>query len=336
MNSKRVTMRDVAAEAGVAPMTVSYTYTRPTRVAAATRDRVLAAAARLGYAGPDPVARSLRNGATRNLGVILGERLNYAFEDPQAARFLAGVSQVCVDNRLGLVLIPSTGNSDDVERVREAAVDGFVLWTTDAADPVLDAVIVTGRPAAIQGGPDVDGIQIVAADDREAARAVAGHMLAGAVSPLILSHPFDRERWTGLTRGPSAGVAFPVTRDRLAGFRDAVEQSGGDWAETPVAVAARNTREDGRRTIEAALSGLDADEQPDVVIAMSDQLAAGARDALGASVRISGWDDSETAQVLGFSSIRQSLYDQGVACASIAAGLTATVAVPAWSLVRRG
>lgn len=37
----RVTMRQVATEAGVAVMTVSYTYTRPERVAAATRTRVL-------------------------------------------------------------------------------------------------------------------------------------------------------------------------------------------------------------------------------------------------------------------------------------------------------
>ena len=70
MKSDHVTMRQVAAEAGVGMMTVSYTYTRPDRVAAPTRERVLEAAARLGYRGPDPVARSLRRGATRNLGVV--------------------------------------------------------------------------------------------------------------------------------------------------------------------------------------------------------------------------------------------------------------------------
>lgn len=153
MKSDHVTMRQVAAEAGVGMMTVSYTYTRPDRVAASTRERVLEAAARLGYRGPDPVARSLRRGATRNLGVVFGEHLTYAFEDPQAARFLAGVSSVCVVERLGLTLIPTTGDPDDIERVRESAVDGFVVWTTTADDPVLDAVAATGRPAAVQGVP---------------------------------------------------------------------------------------------------------------------------------------------------------------------------------------
>jgi DNA-binding LacI/PurR family transcriptional regulator len=326
-----VTMRHVAAEAGVAVMTVSYTYTRPERVAAPTRARVLAAAQRLGYRGPDPVARSLRSGSTGNLGVVLGEHLTYAFEDPQAARFLAGVSRVCVQNRLGLVLIPSTGEPDDVDRVREAAVDGFVLWTTSDDDPVLDVVAATGRPAAIQGGPDAPGVQLVAPDDRAAARAIAEQMLVGAEFPLVLSQPLDRDRWAGLLRGPATDVPFPVTRARLTGYREAVEESGRDWADVPVAVVARHSRDDGRRAVAAA-----ADEtRPDVVIAMSDQLAAGALDVLGASVRVSGWDDSDLAAELGFSSVRQSLFDQGVACARIAAGLTATVDPVPWELAAR-
>jgi DNA-binding LacI/PurR family transcriptional regulator len=327
----RVTMRDVAAAAGVAVMTVSYTYTRPDRVAAPTRARVLEAAERLGYRGPDPVARSLRSGSTGNLGVVLGEHLTYAFEDAGAARFLAGVSQVCVQNRLGLVLIPSTGAPDDVDRVREAAVDGFVLWTTADDDPVPAAVAATGRPAAIQGGPAAPGVQIVAADDYAAARAIAEHMLADAQTPLVLSQPLDRERWAGLLRGPDPDVLFPVTRARLAGFRDAFEGAGRRWADVPVAVVARHSRDDGRRAVEAALD----DVRPDVVIAMSDQLAAGALDVLGSSVRVSGWDDSDLASELAFPSVRQSMFDQGVACARIAAGLTTTVDPATWELALR-
>jgi DNA-binding LacI/PurR family transcriptional regulator len=331
MASQRVTMRQVAADAGVAPMTVSYTYTRPERVAPNTRARVLAAAARLGYAGPDPVARSLRSGATGNLGVVMGEHLSYAFEDPQAARFLAGVSHVCVENRLGLVLIPSTGEPEDADRVREAAVDGFVLWTTDESDPVLDAVAATGRPAAIQGGPGVPGISVVVPDDRSAARAVAAHMLVGASSPLILSFPLDRARWAGLVRGADASASFPITRSRLEGYQDAVEESGRSWQEIPVAVVARHSRGDAQQAIMDALE----QARPDVVIAMSDQLAAGAMDVLGSTAVVSGWDDSELAQTLGFSSVRQSLYDQGVLCARIATGSVTTAEAPAWSLELR-
>lgn len=324
-------MQQVAAEAGVALMTVSYTFGRPERVAPETRARVLAAAERLGYRGPDPVARSLRSGSTGSLGVVLGEHLGYAFEDPQAARFLSGVSRVCVEHRLGLVLIPSTGAADDVDRVREAAVDGFVLWTTTHDDPVLDAVAATGRPAAIQGGPAAPGLVLVAADDRAAARAIAGRMLIDARSPLVLSFPLDRERRPGLVRGQATEVPFPVTGTRLAGFRDAVEESGRRWSDIPVAVVARNSRDDGRRAVQAALEEV----QPDVVIAMGDELAAGAHDVVGTAARVSGWDDSGVAAALGFPSVRQSLFDQGVACARVAAGLTTTVEPVPWELVLR-
>lgn len=331
MKPSRVTMRQVATEAGVAVMTVSYTYTRPERVAAPTRARVLEAAERLGYRGPDPVARSLRSGSTGNLGVVLGEHLTYAFEDPQAARFLAGVSRVCVQHRLGLVLIPSTGEPDDVDRVREAAVDGFVLWTTVDDDPVLDVVAASGHPAAIQGGPARPGVQLVAADDRSAARAIAGRLLTNSQTPLVLSHPLDRHRWAGLLWGPPTDVPFPVTRTRLAGYRDAVQDSGRRWVDVPVAVVARHSRDCGREAVAAALEHV----HPDAVIAMSDQLAAGAIDALGPSIPVSGWDDSELATALGFSSVRQSLFDQGITCARIAAGLATTVDPVPWTLAMR-
>ncbi|UNX56546.1 hypothetical protein MF406_02970 [Georgenia sp. TF02-10] len=60
-------------------------------------------------------------------------------------------------------------------------------------------------------------MQLVAAGDRAAARAVAAHMLIGARAPLVLSQPLDRDRWSGLLRGPATDVPFPVTRARLTG-----------------------------------------------------------------------------------------------------------------------
>ena len=108
---------------------------------------------RLGYPGPHPGARSLRRGRTGSLGVVLGEPLAYAIEDPQAARFLAGVAEVCAGAGVGLTLVPITGADADVERVAEAGVDGFVVWTTAEDDPVVDAVAATGLPAVVHGGP---------------------------------------------------------------------------------------------------------------------------------------------------------------------------------------
>jgi DNA-binding LacI/PurR family transcriptional regulator len=157
VGTKRVTLAQVAELAGVSVMTASYTYNRPERVSDQARSKVLAAATQLGYAGPDPSARSLRRGSTLTLGVVMGEHLSYAFDDPQAVLFLAGIADVCADCGYGMTILPITGAGEDVARITAAAVDGFIVWTTSDDDPILTAVQSMKRPAVVHGGPAVPG-----------------------------------------------------------------------------------------------------------------------------------------------------------------------------------
>src|SRR5919206_4751098 len=194
-------MREVARAAGVSPMTVSYAYSQPERVSAEAAARVRAAARELGYPGPHPAARSLRRERAGTLGVVLGERLGYAFDDPQAARFLAGVADVCAAEGVGLTLVPITGAASDVERVGQAVVDGFVVWATSDDDPVLDAVADTGLPATVHAGPSRRGLPVIGIDDRSAATAVGQVAFAGARRPVVLGFPLDRARSRQLLAG---------------------------------------------------------------------------------------------------------------------------------------
>ncbi|MGY2130248.1 hypothetical protein [Blastococcus sp. SYSU DS0617] len=111
-----------------------------------------------------------------------------------------------MDHELGLTLIPVTGTAADADRVREAAVDGFVLWTTVDDDPLLDVVSELGVPAVVHGGPRVDGMALVSVDDRAAARAVGGATFAGSRSPAVVSFPWtvggSPRCSTGPTRAP--------------------------------------------------------------------------------------------------------------------------------------
>src|SRR4051794_32706729 len=210
----RPTMAEVARAAEVSVMTVSYTYSPPDRVSAGAAAKVRAAATRLGYPGPDPTARSLRRGRVGSVGVVLGEPLTYAFDDPQAARFLAGVASVCATDRAGLNLVPITGEPDDADRVSEAVVDGFVVWTTADDDPVVDAVAASGRPAAVHGGPD-RGLPVVTIDNRAAARAIGAEAFAHARRPAVLSFPLDRARERqGLLRPGAPDPAVPDPPER--------------------------------------------------------------------------------------------------------------------------
>jgi DNA-binding LacI/PurR family transcriptional regulator len=334
-------MTQVARAAGVSVMTVSYAYSQPDRVSPEALVVVREAASRLGYPGPHPGARSLRRGRAGSIGVVLGEHLTYAFDDPQAARFLAGVADACARHGQGLMLLPTTGAPADVERVAEAAVDGFVVWTTADDDPVVDAVAATGLPAVVHGGPRREDLSFVAIDDRAAARAVAAEAFATARRPAVLSFPMDRTRTPSTRWGPSPDEAtFRVTRQRLRGMRDAWQHHGRDWSQMQIVICASNSAAEAERRAAELLAGPNA---PDAVAAMSDELALGVLRAavhLGRRIprdlTVTGWDDTSQAGRAGLTTIFQSLRDQGTQCARLALGETPDQPYkPDWTLIRR-
>jgi DNA-binding LacI/PurR family transcriptional regulator len=338
-DSKRPTLAEVAETAGVSLMTASYTYNRPGRVSDRARAKVLAAAAELGYAGPDPSARSLRRGSTLTLGVVLGEHLTYAFDDPGAVTFLAGIAEVCADQGYGMTILPVTGAAEDVSRITEAAVDGFIVWTTSDDDPTVAAIRETRRPAVIHGGPTVAGLAVVTIDNRAAARAIGALAFTGARHPAVVSQPLGRDRISSVSSGPDVdSVLFPVTRERLAGYRQAAEDTGFAWDDVVVAVCSRN---DSTEAEQIARDLLASAQPPDAIAAMSDQLAAGvvhAAQSVGRVIpndlAVTGWDDLAVAAQLGLTTVAQSLRDQGAACARVALGREQPTPA-SWSVVPR-
>jgi DNA-binding LacI/PurR family transcriptional regulator len=338
---RRVTLSDVAKRAGLSVMTASYAFNDPGRVSDSSRERVLLAASELGYQGVNPWARSLRTGRSHSLGVVFGEHLAYAFRDPQAAEFLSGVSRVCTENDLGLTLIPTTGGPGDRDRVAAAAVDGYVFWTTSDDDPSLAAAIDSGRPCAIQGGPDIAGMTRVGPDDRHAAAEVAAVALVGSHAPLVVSFPLDRSRTAGQGDGlPLSAATLPVTRQRLTGFGDALTAAGLETSTVPVLALAQNDRAEARRAVAGFLAG---GRHVDSILCMSDETAIGALEAAAeAGLRVPddlsvvGWDDGPGAAEQGLTTVHQSMHDQGRACGQIAAGLAPTDRGDRWHVVVRG
>lgn len=339
--SKRVTLAQVAERAGVSVMTASYTYSRPDRVSPEARARVLEAATELGYAGPDARARSLRRGSTLTLGVVMGEHLSYAFDDPGAVSFLAGVAEVCADRGYGMTILPITGAEDDVSRVTDAAVDGFIVWTTAEDDPVLAAVGATKRPAVIHSGPSREGLRLVSIDHRAAARSIGDVAFAGARRPAVVSLPLTRDRVSRIARGVDiAEATFPVTRDRLTGYREAAAAIGIAWDDVQVAVCGRNDVEEAEQLATRLLT---SEDRPDAIAAMSDQQAVGVVLAARAAechipeeLALAGWDDVPAAAELGLTTVAQSLREQGKACAHAALGEDPGDFSAAWSVIRRG
>src|SRR4029078_5595220 len=115
---RRATLASLAAELKVSRTTISNAYNRPDQLSTDLRERVLATAKRLGYPGPDPVARSLRARRAGAVGLMITDPLNYSFSDPAALDFVAGLAESCEEAGQGLLLVgvgstptPSAGDA---------------------------------------------------------------------------------------------------------------------------------------------------------------------------------------------------------------------------------
>ncbi|MDN6376920.1 LacI family DNA-binding transcriptional regulator, partial [Corynebacterium sp.] len=89
--ARRGTLASIAAELGVSRTTVSNAYNRPEQLSVELREKIMRTAERMGYAGPDPMARSLRTRRAGAIGVLLTDDMTYAFEDQASLEFMSGV-----------------------------------------------------------------------------------------------------------------------------------------------------------------------------------------------------------------------------------------------------
>ncbi|MDT7744047.1 MAG: hypothetical protein QOE59_3125, partial [Actinomycetota bacterium] len=174
---RTATLASLAAELGVSRTTVSNAYNRPDQLSPALRRRVLDTARRLGYPGPDPVARSLRTRKAGAVGLLLTEALSYAFRDPVAIQFLEGLALACEDNGSGLLLVPVSPEAEDVSAVARAGVDGFVVYSMPDDDEHFAAVLERPVPVVVCDQPtDVPDVDRVGIDDQAAMVALARHL----------------------------------------------------------------------------------------------------------------------------------------------------------------
>ena len=294
---RRATLKEVAAEVGVSPATVSNAYNRPDQLSSGLRERILEAARRLGYAGPDPTARSLRRGRSGVIGVLYADRLSYAFEDPAAVLFLRGVSEAAEEARLQLLLVTGQRDESGVEAVGKAAVDGFVVYSMPEDDPSVDAVIERRLPTVLVDQPEGAGAPLVGIDDRGAARAAAEHLVSlGHRRIGVVSFELAREPVGGLVGiARQSAATFLASGQRLRGYADAVGPVGIPWESVPVYECAENVLEEGKVAARTLLAPGDG---PTAILATSDLLAFGVMEtaaemglAVPGDLSVVGFDD---------------------------------------------
>ena len=298
------TIGDVAAAAEVSVATAARALGDYGSVSASTKERVRAAAQRLGYR-PNHLARSMVTGSTRTLGVVVSD-----IENPFFSNALRGISDVAGEAGYEVVIVNTDEDAvierDAVRTLLERRVDGLLVSPAVDAEPGhLQRALAGGTPVVLLDrlvlGVGGDSVGI---DNRDAARSAtrrlvqAGHVRIGLVTgDSAESHP-------KLARVVGAGVqtAFGGTTGlRVAGYRDALLEAGLPL--DPELLAAEGLRpEDAGRATRRLLELADP---PTALVGLDSLLTLGvlqALDELGLrwpdDVSVIGFDDADWTEAV--------------------------------------
>jgi LacI family transcriptional regulator len=235
-----VTLRDIAAEAGVSVATVSRVFSAHPRISAETRQRVLAAADALGYRSEPAPAIPVRP-VSSLVGVLTPDL---------AAPLLATMARAIVRSlgALGYHAVVADSGGDHqqemaaLERFRDIPVAGLLVAPATASSQHLAALRDGGVPVVAFGTP-IPELDSVGIDFRAGGRLAGQHLLAQGhrrVAFVDLAGPGSAECWDGLDGACSeGGVSLrPEWRLRVGGAPD---DGGSQAAQKLLALRERPT-----------------------------------------------------------------------------------------------
>lgn len=294
-----VTIRDVAHEADVSATTVSRVFNHTELVNPETVRRVRRVAEQMGYQ-PNATAQSLSHGRTKAIGVVLPAPHGEFFSE-----VMRGIDEVAQASDFYLLISSSHYSLEEGEaalRALRGRVDGLLVMTTHVRAQAIHERQAPDVPVVFMnssmGGSSYDAFDI---ENRQGAYAAVKHLV-------------DRgyERIATIT-GPTD--SYDV-RERLAGYRQALEEGGLD---TPGAyvVSGDFTQASGYT---AGGEILQLDPLPDAVFSCNDYMAIGAMAALQEAgvdipgdIAIAGFDDIPSARYASpsLTTVRVPVYDLG-------------------------
>lgn len=281
---RRPTIEDVAAVAGVSRGTVSRVLNGGVNVSADAQAAVDAAIRKTGYV-VNLHARAMVTQRSGTVAFVLSEPQERFFGDPNFNALLRSCTQSLAEHDIALLLAIAGGPEERKRVLRFLAgghVDGALLISTHAGDPLVEQVLRLGLPVVACGQPIGYERQLpyVGVDETGGARQIVSHLL-------------DRGRGTVATiSGP---LDTPGGRQRLVGWRETL----GPLADDSLVAHGDYSRESGRTAMAELLK-----RRPDLdaVFVASDLMALGAIEELRRAgrrvpedVAVAGFDDSPSA-----------------------------------------
>ncbi|HLQ80687.1 MAG TPA: LacI family DNA-binding transcriptional regulator [Brachybacterium sp.] len=195
MADKRVTIYDVAKEAGVAPSTVSRAFSRPGRVSAATHAKVMEAAKELEYRTEAPPSQE-RGERHHRLGIEVPDLTN-----PYFAELVSGMQEAAHEQDFLLLLLDTVEDEVRERSSLESAigvVDGIVLAGTRLSDATLNHL--TKRIPVVVLNRRVAGLDSVTPDFEHGMGQALTHLAENGIRTVTyVAGPVnswsDGERW---------------------------------------------------------------------------------------------------------------------------------------------
>jgi DNA-binding LacI/PurR family transcriptional regulator len=280
----RATIQVLASRLGISKASVSYALNNQPGVSDATRERVLALAAELGWQ-PSSSARALSRSRADAIGMVLRRDPELLGAEPYYMNLLGGVEDVLSKANQSLLLrMVGTENGRDLDVYRqwsgERRVDGVIVLDLAVDDPRPELLSTIGMPYVLHGvreDPDT-GERMIEDQPGDAATIIAhlaalGHReIVHITGPLNLVHERDRR---------AAVAAEAAARGMHVEFLE---------CDYTMALA--------ERQVMKLLSGL---RVPTAIVSSNDVMALGTATALRRSDRhdiaLVSWDDSMICQI---------------------------------------
>ena len=307
-----ITLKQVAAKAGVSYQTVSKVLNKKIQVSEETEKRIMDAVHDLGYR-PNQIARNMRTKRSLMIGYswvqTSPEQVNHILD-----LFLTSMVREAEAAGYHLLPFPFREGEAHVDDYRElidtGRVDGFVLSSVNYNDPRINFLLERRVPFVSFGrsNPELD-FPYVDVDGADGLLQAVEHLIANGHRRI-------------------AAIAWPddsrIGNERMRGYFQAMQSAGlearPEWIER-----GEGTYEFGREAAFRLLEFPEAD-RPTAIVTLNDTQAIGALHVarergleVGRDVAIVGFDDAPMSQYLqpALTTVRQPISEAGRKCVEI-------------------
>ncbi|WP_373599094.1 LacI family DNA-binding transcriptional regulator [Paraclostridium bifermentans] len=282
----KVTIKDVAKEAGVATSTVSRVLSNNSKISDETKEKVHKAIDKLNYK-PNAIARSLAKNKTRILGVILPSEAQDLLVNSFFINAMKGMSLYAQSKNYYITYVFTKENETELESIKEIIntnlIEGIILLRSKENDQCINYLKNINFPFSIIGRPeDSEGILWVDNDNFQATYNIATRLIEKGHKNIGFIGAIEN---------------LNMSKDRLNGYKMALEVNGMSINENIIIHAKDFTEDEGYICTKKLIKH----NELSAIIATDDVLAFGAR-------KILKEEDIDNISLVGFNDTQLDKY----------------------------